>query len=113
MTASFPSADAYAREPVRYPPRRVVDVQAEQRAVTEDYRNMVLRRVGGSCLRLAVFHGEYRWHWHPRADELFLVVEGRLEIELADGHPPSRSAPGSASSCRRAPCTARAPWAGR
>ena len=85
MTAPLPSADAYARAPVRYPPLRVVDVQAEQRAVTEDYRNAVLSRVGESCLRLAVFRGEYRWHHHPRADELFLVVEGRLEIDLADG----------------------------
>lgn len=89
MTVPFPSADAYAREPVRHPPLRVVSVQAEQRAVSEDYRNVVLSRVNtgmhASCLRLAVFHGEYRWHQHPRSDELFLVVEGRLEIDLADG----------------------------
>ena len=85
MADFFPSADAYAREPVRYPPLHVVDVRAEQRAVTEDYRNAVLSRVNASCLRLAVFRGEYRWHQHPHSDELFLVVEGRLEIDLADG----------------------------
>lgn len=69
-----------------------MDVAAEQRAVTEDYRNVVLGRVdtgasanGVACLRLAVFRGEYRWHQHPGSDELFLVVEGRLEIDLADG----------------------------
>ncbi len=36
-------------------------------------------------LRLAVLTGDYPWHQHPRSDELFLVMEGRLEIELADG----------------------------
>jgi mannose-6-phosphate isomerase-like protein (cupin superfamily) len=41
--------------------------------------------VNTSCVRLAVFHGEYRWHHHPTSDELFLVVEGRLEIDLVDG----------------------------
>lgn len=81
----FPSAADYANESVQHPPLAVVDVQAEQRAVKERYRNQVLSRVNASCMRLAVFEGEYRWHHHPRSDELFLVVEGRLEIDLADG----------------------------
>jgi mannose-6-phosphate isomerase-like protein (cupin superfamily) len=81
----FPSAADYASEPVRYPPLIVVDVAAEQRGVTESYRNIVLSQVNTSCLRLAVFEGEYRWHHHPHSDELFLVVEGKLEIDLADG----------------------------
>jgi mannose-6-phosphate isomerase-like protein (cupin superfamily) len=89
MDTPFPSAEAYAEEPVRHPALVVIDVATEQRAVTEPYRNAVLSRVrtgaSDSCLRLAVFHGEYRWHHHPVSDELFLVVEGRLEIDLRDG----------------------------
>jgi mannose-6-phosphate isomerase-like protein (cupin superfamily) len=72
-------------EPVLFPPLVVIDLTAEQRAVSDDYRNMVLARMNSSCLRLAVLRGEYRWHHHPRSDELFLVVEGRLGIDLADG----------------------------
>ncbi|HEX6533678.1 MAG TPA: cupin domain-containing protein [Gemmatimonadaceae bacterium] len=53
--------------------------------MTEAYRNQVLSQVNASCLRLAVLSGDYPWHRHPRSDELFLVVEGILEIELADG----------------------------
>jgi mannose-6-phosphate isomerase-like protein (cupin superfamily) len=83
--APLPSAADYANEPVLYPPLVLVDVTDEQRRVTEPYRNVVLSRVNTSCLRLAVFEGEYRWHHHPHSDELFLVVEGRLEIDLADG----------------------------
>ena len=85
MSPSVPSADAYANEPVRFPPLTVVDIAGEAAAVTETYRNQVLSRVNASCLRLAVLGGEYPWHQHPRSDELFLVVEGTLEIELADG----------------------------
>jgi mannose-6-phosphate isomerase-like protein (cupin superfamily) len=85
MKDSFPSADAYAGEPVRYPPLEVVDVATEAAAVAEEYLNQVLSQVNTSCLRLAVLTGEYPWHQHPRSDELFLVVEGRLEIDLADG----------------------------
>jgi mannose-6-phosphate isomerase-like protein (cupin superfamily) len=85
MTADFPSASEYAAEPVRHAPLVVVDVLAEQRAVTEGYRNVVLSRVNSTGVRLAVFEGEYRWHRHPSSDECFVVVEGRLEIDLADG----------------------------
>lgn len=82
---SIPSAEAYANEPVRHPPLVVVDLANEARAVTDDYRNLVLSQVNASCLRLGVLTGDYPWHQHPRSDELFLVMEGRLEIELADG----------------------------
>ena len=46
---------------------------------------MALSRVNASCLRLAVFRGECGWHQHPHSDELFVVVEERLKIDLADG----------------------------
>ena len=82
---SIPSAEAYANEPVRYPPLVLVDLANEARAVTDDYRNQVLSQVNASCLRLGVLTGDYPWHQHPRSDELFLVMEGRLEIDLADG----------------------------
>ena len=86
MTSRFPSAQEYSIETARHPPLAVVDLRAEQAAVTESYRNQVLLDVDTHCLRLAVFEGEYRWHQHPDADELFLVVAGTLEIDLADGH---------------------------
>ena len=85
MTPSIPSAEAYASEPIRYPPLVVVDLAAEAAAVKEEYRNQVLCRVNSNCLRLGVLTGHYPWHEHPRSDELFLVMEGSLEIELADG----------------------------
>jgi mannose-6-phosphate isomerase-like protein (cupin superfamily) len=79
------TAEGYSKEPVRYPALQVVDLFAEGAAVTERYRNMVINRVNDSCLRLAVFDETYQWHFHPSSDELFLVVEGCLAIEFADG----------------------------
>lgn len=79
------SVDAYMNEPVRYPALHVVNLKEEGARVTEPYRNMVINRVNGSCLRLAVFEGDYRWHYHPKSDELFVVVEGCLAIDLDDG----------------------------
>ena len=79
------SADAYMNEPVRYPALHVVDLEAEGAKVTDSYRNMVVSRVNDSCLRLAVFDGEYRWHYHPKSDELFIVIEGCLAIDFKGG----------------------------
>lgn len=83
--SNVPTAAEYSNEPVKYPSLRVIDLAAEGKAVTEDYRNQVLNRVNDSCLRLAVFEGKYRWHVHPASDELFVVLEGAIVIELQDG----------------------------
>jgi mannose-6-phosphate isomerase-like protein (cupin superfamily) len=79
------SAEAYKNEPVKYAALNVTNLKAEGASVIESYKNQVINRVNGSCLRLAVFEGEYRWHYHPTSDELFIVVEGCLVIDLEDG----------------------------
>lgn len=86
MKSPFPSAQQYSAQSAHYPALTVVDIQAEQGAITGSYSNHVLVDVNTDCMRLAVFEGEYRWHQHPDSDELFLVVAGVLQIDLADGH---------------------------
>ncbi len=79
------SAEDYRNEPMRFPALEIVDLKAEGARSTEPYRNEVINRVNGSCLRLAAFEGDYRWHYHPESDELFIVVEGCLAIDLDGG----------------------------
>ena len=85
MKSPFPSAQEYSAQSARYPALTVVDIRAEQAAIAESYSNHVLVDVNTDCMRLAVFEGEYRWHQHPDSDELFLVVAGVLQIDLAGG----------------------------
>lgn len=85
MKSQFPSAQEYPAQTAIYSALVVVDIRAEQAAVTEPYLNQVLVDVNTDCVRLAVFDGEYRWHHHPDSDELFLVVAGTLQIDLASG----------------------------
>jgi mannose-6-phosphate isomerase-like protein (cupin superfamily) len=82
VTSPFPSADAYSSQTAHDEPLTVVDLRSRQREVNQSYRNEVLSDVNDDCMRLAVFEGEYRWHRHPDSDELFLVVEGKLQIDL-------------------------------
>ena len=51
-------------------------------AVTDPYQNSILEVVNDHCLRMSVMEGEYRWHFHENTDELFIVVEGKLMIEI-------------------------------
>ncbi len=45
-------------------------------------------KVGGEIndceVKLAKLMGEFEWHSHPKEDEMFLVVKGRLRIKLRE-----------------------------
>jgi mannose-6-phosphate isomerase-like protein (cupin superfamily) len=72
-------------ESVLFAQLSVVNLAAEGAASTEAYRNVVINKVNESCLRLSTFEGNYAWHFHPGSDESFVVVDGHLAIDLADG----------------------------
>ena len=38
----------------------------------------------GNEVRLAKVEGEFHWHHHADTDELFLVIEGELDMEFRD-----------------------------
>lgn len=67
---------------IEYPPLTVVDIPALVAANTATWYNQTLSRVNDSVVRLAVIQGEYHWHKHDDLDEFFLVLEGRLLIDL-------------------------------
>ena len=67
---------------VAYPPLEVVDIPALVAANTATWYNQTVSAVNDSVVRLAVIQGEYHWHKHDDLDEFFLVLEGRLLIDL-------------------------------
>ena len=50
----------------------------------EQWAPKIVARFNGNEIRLCKVEGEYHWHSHPDTDELFLVVEGELEIDFRD-----------------------------
>ena len=46
--------------------------------------NRTLCAVNDAWVRLGVMEGDFHWHKHDDTDEFFLVLEGRLDIELED-----------------------------
>ena len=50
----------------------------------QPWANRTLTEVNDAVVRLGVLDGDFHWHKHDGEDEFFLVLEGRLDIELED-----------------------------
>jgi|SRR5712692_5283290 mannose-6-phosphate isomerase-like protein (cupin superfamily) len=59
---------------------------AEKFAKFTDYWSpKIVGQVNDMDVKLVKLRGEFVWHRHEREDELFLVVQGRLRMQLRDG----------------------------
>jgi mannose-6-phosphate isomerase-like protein (cupin superfamily) len=58
----------------------------EKFALFDEYWSpRIVGELNGQQVKLAKLKGEFVWHHHEAEDELFLVVKGRLVIELQEG----------------------------
>lgn len=62
---------------------QLIDLPAEI-AAHEPWFNQTPTTVNESVVRLGVVEGDFHWHKHDVEDEFFLVLEGRLLIDLED-----------------------------
>ena len=58
------------------------DVAAELRKVEKHWTPRVVGRVNDQYVKVAKLLGELVWHAHDDEDEMFLVVSGRLRIQI-------------------------------
>ena len=63
---------------------RGIDVAAELRQVEAHWTPRVVGQVNDQYVKVAKLLGELVWHAHEAEDEMFLVVSGRLRIQLPD-----------------------------
>ena len=56
-------------------------------ALAEFWSPRVVAEVDDSFVKVAKVHGEFIWHAHDGEDELFLVLKGRLTIEIENSEP--------------------------
>jgi mannose-6-phosphate isomerase-like protein (cupin superfamily) len=59
-----------------------IDVAAELQQVDAHRTPRVVGRVNDQYIKVAKLLGELVWHAHDQEDEMFLVVSGRLRIQL-------------------------------
>jgi len=61
----------------------LIDIPKLINSCEEKWYNQTLTKVNDCVVRLGVFkEGEFHWHKHDNEDEFFLVLQGRLIIEL-------------------------------
>ena len=51
----------------------------------EQWSPKIVAELNGAHVKVVKLEGEFVWHHHDDEDELFLVVSGRLRMELRDG----------------------------
>jgi mannose-6-phosphate isomerase-like protein (cupin superfamily) len=66
---------------VKFDPLTHMDIDAEAAAV-EPWFNQTLTQVNDAVVRLGVIEGDFHWHKHDVEDEFFLVLGGRLLIDI-------------------------------
>jgi mannose-6-phosphate isomerase-like protein (cupin superfamily) len=59
-----------------------IDVASELQQVEKHWTPRVVGRVNDQYIKVAKLLGELVWHTHDQEDEMFLVVSGRLRIQL-------------------------------
>lgn len=50
----------------------------------DHWKPKIVGEVNDSLVKLVKFTGEFVWHHHDHEDELFLVVKGRMRMQLRD-----------------------------
>lgn len=61
-----------------------VNLHAKFTKFDELWSPKIVAALNGQLVKVAKLEGEFVWHQHAGQDELFLVVRGRLRIDLRD-----------------------------
>jgi len=62
----------------------VISPQQIAVSLTEFWSPRIIAEVDDNYVKVAKVHGSLTWHSHENEDELFLVLKGRLRIEMED-----------------------------
>ena len=62
----------------------VVNLRDKLAMFHETWVPKIVGELNGQHVKVAKLEGAYVWHAHPDEDEMFLVVDGELELQLRD-----------------------------
>jgi mannose-6-phosphate isomerase-like protein (cupin superfamily) len=62
-----------------------VNINTSVATLDEAWRPRIIGHFQDAKIQIAQFDGDFVWHQHDHSDDLFLVLEGRLDIDLPDG----------------------------
>ena len=62
-----------------------INLQEKLTKFSEHWSPKIIAQLNDYHLKLAKVQGEFVWHDHPETDEVFIVVNGHLDILFRDG----------------------------
>jgi mannose-6-phosphate isomerase-like protein (cupin superfamily) len=62
-----------------------VDLAAALERIDAPWSPRIVARYNDNKVVVGKAKGEFVWHSHPETDDLFIVLDGRLTIDLPDG----------------------------
>ena len=74
-------------------PPQPINLSDKLSLFSDHWHPRIVAELNGQQVKLAKLIGEFEWHAHEQEDELFLVIEGSLEIELENA-PTAKLGPG-------------------
>lgn len=66
-------------------PREAINLASKLSTFTEHWQPRTVGQFNGHDLMVVKAKGEFVWHKHDETDDFFLVLKGRLVIEMRDG----------------------------
>jgi mannose-6-phosphate isomerase-like protein (cupin superfamily) len=67
------------------PSHPVINFQDKLARFTDRWAPKVVAQMNDYQFKLVKIQGEFVWHSHADTDEVFIVLDGRMRIELRDG----------------------------
>lgn len=61
-----------------------VNLEEKFATFSEPWQPRIVGELNGQHVKIARLQGEFLWHHHEQEDEMFLVLSGRLLMELRD-----------------------------
>lgn len=63
---------------------RKVNLAEKLTSFSDQWAPRIVARYNDNEVRIAKVDGEFIWHQHDKSDELFLVLDGELDLEFRD-----------------------------
>jgi len=63
-----------------------INIAEKFKMISEYYKPRLIGELNGQHVKIAKLKGEFIWHKHVNEDEMFLIIKGKLLMELRNGN---------------------------
>ena len=65
--------------------KTAINLEDKLTKISEHWSPKIIAQLNDYHFKLAKVQGEFVWHTHAETDEVFIIIEGELQIDFRDG----------------------------